>query len=82
MMSEVPLIIVLCSLLGIVILCTCCKIYKNTLKIKNEKNTIQSMYNKLNRINIVTPINDKEELKDERYNNITSVEIRTVEHLV
>jgi hypothetical protein len=82
MKSELLIIISIGSFVGSVILCTCFKIYKNNMKIQNEKNRLNSIHKKLKRRKIVTPIADDEDVKDEKYNDITTVEIRTAEHFV
>jgi hypothetical protein len=82
MKSELLIIISIGSFIGTVILCTCFKIYKNNMKIQNEKNRLNSIHKKLTRKKMITPIADDDEVKDENYNDITTVEIRTAEHFV
>ena len=82
MKSELLIIISIGSFIGTVILCTCFKIYKNNMKIQNEKNRLNSIHMKLKRRKIITPIEHDEDLKDEKYNDISTVESRTAEHFV
>ena len=82
MKSELLIIISIGSFVGTVILCTCFKIYKNNMKIQNEKNRLNSIHMKLKRRKIITPIEHDEDLKDEKYNDISTVESRTAEHFV
>ena len=82
MKSELLIIISIGSFVGTVILCTCFKIYRNNMKIKNEKNRLNSIHKKLKRRKMITPIEDHEDLKDEKYNDISTVESRTAEHFV
>lgn len=82
MKSELLIIISIGSFVGTFILCTCFKIYKNNMKIQNEKNRLNSIHKKLKRRKIITPIEDDEDLKDEKYNDISTVESRTAEHFV
>ena len=82
MKSELLIIISIGSFVGTVILCTCFKIYKNNMKIQNEKNRLNSIHKKLKRRKIITPIEHDEDLKDEKYNDISTVESRTAEHFV
>lgn len=81
MKSELLIIISIGSFVGTVILCTCFKIYKNNMKIQNEKNRLK-FHKKLKRRKIIIPIEDHEDLKDEKYNDISTVESRTAEHFV
>lgn len=82
MNSDLILIIVVCSFIGTVAIYSCVNCYRNSIKKEQEKNRISSIHNKLNRKNIIRPITDDEEVKDEKYNDIKTVEIRTAEHFV
>ena len=82
MKSDLILIIVVCSFVGTVVIYSCVSRYRNDIRKEQDKNRISSVHKKLKRKNIVTPITDKEEIKDEQYNDITTVEIRTAEHFV
>jgi hypothetical protein len=61
---------------------SCFNCYRNSIKTENDKNRLNSIRNKLKRKNIITPITNEEEIKEEQYNDITTVEIRTVECFV
>lgn len=82
MKSELLIIISIGSFIGTVILCTCFKIYKNNMKIQNEKNRLNSIHKKLKRRKMITPIEHDQDVKDEKYSDISSVEIRTAQHFV
>jgi hypothetical protein len=82
MKSELILVIAVCSFVGTVIMYSCVSRYRNDNRKEQDKNRISSVNNKLKRKNIVTPIANKEEIKDEKFNDITTVEIRTAEHFV
>ena len=82
MKSDLILIIVVCSFVGTVAIYSCFNCYRNNIRKEQEKNRISSVHKKLKRKNIVTPITHEEEIKDEKFNDITTVEIRTAEHFV
>jgi len=82
MNSDLILIIVICSLFGTFSIYSCSICYKNNIEKKKEKNRISSVHNKLKRKNIIRPITDEEEMKDEKFNDIKTVEIRSAEHFV
>jgi hypothetical protein len=82
MKSELALIIVICSFVGTFAICSCFKCYRNNIQTEHQKNRISSVHKKLKRKNIITPTTNEEEVKDEKYNDIKTVEIRTAEHFV
>jgi len=81
MKSELILVIAICSFVGTVTIYSCYKCYRDNIRKEQDKKRIKSIHNKLKRKNVVTPINE-EEVKDEKFNDITTVEIRTAEHFV
>lgn len=82
MNTDLILIIVVCSFIGTVSIYSCAICYKNSIKKEQEKNRISSVHNRLKRKNIIRPIADEEEVKDEKFNDIKTVQIRTAEHFV
>jgi hypothetical protein len=82
MKSDLILIIVVCSFVGTVVIYSCFSRYRTDIRKEQDKNRISSVHKKLKRKNTVTPITHDEEIKDEQYNDITTVEIRTAEHFV
>lgn len=82
MKSELILIVVVCSFVGTVAIYSCFNCYRNNIKKEQEKNRLSFVHKKLKRKNIITPITDVEVIKDEQYNDITTIEIRTAEHFV
>jgi len=89
MNSDLIIIIVICSLFGTSSIYSCFICYRsfiicyaNIIKKKQDNNRISFVLNILKRKNIIRPITDEEEMKDEKLNDIKTVEIRTAEYFV
>lgn len=80
--SNSILIVTFCSLISGCLICVCFKYYKDRQKQLNERNKLKRIHDNLKRKNIIIPISDNEETKDERENQVRTAELTNNEENV